>query len=142
MSVGVGVHRALAAAERLEVTHGLSAAVIDLRTVTPLDLATIREWATNTGRVLIVDEDFISFGLSGEIAAVLAEAEPTVTFARLATAGTIPYARRFEDALLPSVERIIERSLALCGVGAETPVRPRTAAISNETAQLVRVSHL
>ncbi len=132
MSVGVGVHRALGAAERLEATHGLSAAVIDLRTITPLDLGTIREWAINTGRVLVVDEDFISFGLSGEIAAVLAEAGSTVAFARMATAGTIPYARQLEDALLPSVERIIERSLALCGVGAKTHVQPRPAALTGD----------
>lgn len=114
MSVGVGVHRSLAAAERLAATHHLEATVIDLRTVTPLDVAATRRAAAQTRRVLVVDEDFIAFGLSGEIAAVIAEAEPVVRFARVATEQTIPYARALEAAILPSAERIVARSLALC----------------------------
>ena len=85
-----GVHRSLAAAERLAATHHLETTVIDLRTVTPLDVVTIRRAAARTRRVLVVDEDFIAFGLSGEIAAVIAEAEPGVRFARVATEQTVP----------------------------------------------------
>jgi pyruvate dehydrogenase E1 component beta subunit len=47
-------------------------------------------------------------GLSGEIAAVIAEAGIAARFARVATETTIPYARDLEDATLPNVARIIE----------------------------------
>ena len=114
VSVGVGVHRSLAAAECLAATHHLEATVIDLRTVTPLDVAAIRTAAAHTHRVLVVDEDFIAFGLSGEVAAVVAETEPGVRFARVAAEQAIPYARALEATILPSVERIVTRSLALC----------------------------
>jgi len=114
VSVGVGVHRSLAAAERLDIENGLSTTVIDLRTVTPLDTGAIRTAATKTGRVLVVDEDYVHFGLSGEVAAVVAEAGLAATVGRVGTAGAIPYARQLEDAVLPSVERIVEQSLRLC----------------------------
>ncbi len=115
LSVGVGVHRSLAAAARLAALHRLEATVVDLRTVAPLDVDTVRHAAAQTGGVLVVDEDFIGFGLSGEIAATVAEVVPAASFARVATGGTIPYARHLEDTVLPSVERIVESSLALCG---------------------------
>ncbi len=73
ISVGVGVHRALEAAQVLE-TEGISASVLDLRTVSPLDTAAVREVAAQAGRVLVVDEDYEGFGLSGELAAVVLEA--------------------------------------------------------------------
>jgi pyruvate dehydrogenase E1 component beta subunit len=114
VSVAVGVHRSLAAASVLHAAHGVEATVVDLRTVTPLDATTVTRVAAETGRVLVVDEDFSAFGLSGEIAAVLATSEPSCRFDRVATGVTIPYARRLEGAVLPSVERIVERSLALC----------------------------
>ncbi len=58
--------------------------------------------------VVVVDEDYASFGLSGEIAAVLAESGIASPFARVATTGVIPYARHLEREVLPSVERIAE----------------------------------
>lgn len=106
VSVGVGVHRALQAAERLQM-EGISADVLDLRTISPLDRASLLETAARTGRVLVVDEDFEGFGLSGEVAAVLAEKGLSVKFARVCTRNTIPYARRLEDEALPNVGRIL-----------------------------------
>jgi pyruvate dehydrogenase E1 component beta subunit len=106
VSVGVGVHRALQAAERLQ-KEGISADVLDLRTISPLDRASLLETASRTGRVLVVDEDFEAFGLSGEVAAVLAEKGLSVKFARVCTRNTIPYARRLEDEALPNVGRIL-----------------------------------
>jgi pyruvate dehydrogenase E1 component beta subunit len=112
VSVGVGVHRALKAAEKLE-TQGISARVTDLRTVSPLDKAAIRDAVSKTGRLLVVDEDYEGFGLSGELAAVVLEAGISTKYARVCTQDTIPYARALEDQTLPNVERIVGAALQL-----------------------------
>jgi len=96
VSVGVGVHRALEAALLLE-RRGLSAGVIDLRTVAPLDVHGVCEAVARTGRLLVVDEDYRGFGLSGELAAVVLESGIAVRYARVCTDDTIPYARALED---------------------------------------------
>lgn len=105
VSAGVGVHRALKAAEILE-TEGISVEVIDLRTIAPLDRSTIRESVSRTGRLVVVDEDYEAFGLSGELAAVLLEDGVVFTYSRVCTQTTIPYARHLEDQVLPNVGRI------------------------------------
>ncbi|KPL06514.1 pyruvate dehydrogenase [bacterium SM23_57] len=105
VSVGVSVHRAVEAAGSLEKV-GISTSVIDLRSITPLDKETLCEEVSQTGRLLVVDEDYETFGLSGEIAAIISEAGIPVKFARVCTRTTIPYARYLEDATLPNVERI------------------------------------
>jgi pyruvate dehydrogenase E1 component beta subunit len=105
VSVGVGVHRALEAADALG-EEGISAGVLDLRTISPLDKATLCEVVAQTGRLLVVDEDYESFGLSGELAAVVLEAGFPVKYARVCTQTTIPYARHLEDQTLPNVARI------------------------------------
>jgi pyruvate dehydrogenase E1 component beta subunit len=105
VSVGVGVHRAMEAAEILGKEQ-ISVAVLDLRTVAPLDKTTICEMVAKTGRLLVVDEDYENFGLSGELAAVVLEADIPVKYARVCTQTTIPYARIMEDQILPNVERI------------------------------------
>jgi pyruvate/2-oxoglutarate/acetoin dehydrogenase E1 component len=105
VSVGVGVHRALEAAEILD-KEKISAAVLDLRTVAPLDKTTLCEMVSQTGRLLVVDEDYEGFGLSGEIAAVVLEANIPFKYARVCTQTTIPYARRMENNILPNTERI------------------------------------
>jgi pyruvate/2-oxoglutarate/acetoin dehydrogenase E1 component len=113
VSLGVAVHRALAAAERL-AAQGLSCEVIDVRTVSPLDRGAIASSVRRTGRILVVDEDYRDFGLSGEIAAAVLEAGLGPRYARVCLEGTIPYARQLEDAALPNVDRIVgaARSLA------------------------------
>ncbi|MHB8053772.1 MAG: transketolase C-terminal domain-containing protein [Candidatus Aminicenantales bacterium] len=105
VSIGVGVHRALQAAETLQ-KEGISAEVLDLRTISPLDKTSLCAAAAKTGRVLVVDEDYEGFGLSGEVAAVLAENGLSVKYERVCTRMTIPYARRLEDEVLPNVARI------------------------------------
>jgi pyruvate dehydrogenase E1 component beta subunit len=105
VSVGVGVHRALEAADALG-EEGISAGVLDLRTISPLDKATLCEVVAQTGRLLVVDEDYESFGLSGELAAVVLEAGIPAKYARVCTQTTIPYARHLEDQTLPNVARI------------------------------------
>jgi pyruvate/2-oxoglutarate/acetoin dehydrogenase E1 component len=105
-TLGVGVHRALEAAALLEES-GISVGVIDLRSVSPLDQATLCEQVGHTGRLLVVDEDYEGFGLSGELAAVVLEAGITFKYARVCTQTTIPYARDLEDDTLPNVKRIV-----------------------------------
>jgi len=112
ISVGVGVHRALEAAEILG-KENISAAVLDLRTVTPLDKTTLCEVVAQTGRLLVIDEDYEGFGLSGELAAVVLEADIPVKYARICTQTTIPYARSMEDRVLPNVERIRAAAIEL-----------------------------
>ena len=109
VSVALMVHRSLDAAEIL-AKEGISAEVIDLRTLVPLDKATLVDSVKKTHRVLIVDEDYQSYGMSGELMAVLAEqaldhldAPPK----RLAVPDTpIPYSRPLEQFVQPSVDKI------------------------------------
>lgn len=105
VSVGLGVHRALEAARTFE-SEGISVGVLDLRTVSPLDKTAVCEAASQTGRLLVVDEDYEGFGLSGELAAVALEAGISFKYARACTQKTIPYARNREDQTLPGVKRI------------------------------------
>ncbi len=112
ISLGVGVHRAEEAANELE-TKGVSAEVIDLRSVSPLDKQTIIESVKKTGRMLVVDEDYETFGLSGELSAIIMEAGINCTYARVCTQSTIPYARHLEDQVLPNTKRIISSALKL-----------------------------
>lgn len=112
VSVGVGVHRALEAAQTLQ-GEGISAAVLDLRSVAPLDRAAILDTASVTGRVVVVDEDYEAFGLSGEIAAILLEAGSPAAYARVCVRDTIPYARRLEEEALPNAGRICAAVRAL-----------------------------
>jgi pyruvate/2-oxoglutarate/acetoin dehydrogenase E1 component len=128
ISLGVGVHRCLQAATRLE-QDGVGARVLDLRSVSPLDRKSVCQAAAETGRALVVDEDYQEFGLSGEIAAALLEGGIQVTFRRVCTAGTIPYAFQREQETLPNVARILREArqlLTLCdgeqgGEGARDP---------------------
>jgi pyruvate/2-oxoglutarate/acetoin dehydrogenase E1 component len=112
VSLGVGVHRSLEAAELLE-KDGISAGVLDLRTVAPLDKAAVCDAVSQTGRLLVVDEDYEGFGLSGELAAVVMEAGIQCKYARVCTQTTIPYARQMENQTLPNVERILSAAKGL-----------------------------
>ena len=105
VSLGVSVHRAFEAAKILE-NEGISAGVLDLRSVSPLDKKAICKEVGKTGRLLVVDEDYESFGLSGELSAVILEAGIAFKYARVCTQKTIPYSRHLEDEVLPNVERI------------------------------------
>lgn len=114
LSLGMGVHHALAAADLL-AGEGIEAEIVDLRSVSPLDVGQITDSARRCSHVLVVDEDYLRFGLSGEIAAVLAEAGLPVRIARLAPAGTLPYAHRRELDVLPSVSSTLKAARTLLG---------------------------
>ena len=49
--------------------EGIDPEVIDLRSIVPLDIETVAASAARTGRLLVVDEDYLSFGLSAEVIA-------------------------------------------------------------------------
>jgi acetoin:2,6-dichlorophenolindophenol oxidoreductase subunit beta len=105
VGVGVGIHRAAAAAELLS-REGISASILDLRSIAPLDRDAVIEDVGRTGRLLVVDEDYRDFGLTGELAATLLEAGVTARYARVAVEETIPFDPAREREVLPNVERI------------------------------------
>ncbi len=72
ISYGLMLHYALQAAEELE-KEGISAHVLDLRTLYPLDKEAIVEAAVKTGKVLIIHEDNKEGGIGGEVSAIIAE---------------------------------------------------------------------
>lgn len=113
-SVAVGVHRSLAAADRL-AERGVSCEVIDLRTVRPIDEDAVTRSVARTGRLVVVDEDYRECGLSGELAATVLEAGLRPSFRRVCLEDTLPYARRLEDAALPNVGRIVSAVLEVTG---------------------------
>ena len=78
-----------------------------------LDRAAVCEAVAQTGRLLVVDEDYEGFGLSGELAAVVLEAGLSCKYGRVCTRTTIPYARRLEDQTLPNTRRICDSAREL-----------------------------
>jgi pyruvate dehydrogenase E1 component beta subunit len=114
ISLGVGVHRALEAASLLH-KEDISAEVVDLRTVAPLDKKAVCNSVEKTGHLLVVDEDYEAFGLSGELSAVVLESGISCKYARVCTQTTIPYARSKEDHVIPNVQRIKEAARDLLG---------------------------
>ncbi|MCI4397163.1 MAG: 2-oxoglutarate dehydrogenase, partial [Thermoprotei archaeon] len=104
------VHRAIEAAEKL-ASEGIEAEVIDLRTLKPLDRKTVLDSVKDTGHLVVVDEDYLSYGLTGELAAVAAEeALPYLkSYTRIAVPDVpIPYSRPLETFVLPSTDKIVE----------------------------------
>lgn len=110
VSLGMGVHSALKAAATLE-TQGVSAEVVDLVSLVPLDRDTIRASVAKTGRLIVVDEDYSSYGVSGEIIASVTEHDISVLKAapkRIAYPDVpIPYARVMEQFCLPNPAKIV-----------------------------------
>jgi pyruvate dehydrogenase E1 component beta subunit len=110
VTLSLSVHHALDVAEKLAKQDGVDLEVIDLRSLVPLDTETVLSSVARTGRLLVVDEDYQSFGLSGEIAARVAETDPGLLRAPLRRVAVpdvpIPYARSLEQAVLPTRERI------------------------------------
>lgn len=100
------------AAERL-TTDGISAEVIDLRTLLPLDMETVLGSVSKTGRVAIVHEAPLTSGAGAEIAARIAEKSPVLRSPVRRIAGLdvpMPFAPQMESFAVPSADRI-EREL-------------------------------
>ncbi len=111
LTVSLMVHRSLDAAEKL-AEEGISVEVVDLRTLVPLDKETILNSVKKTHRVLVVDEDYKSYGMSGELVALVAEEALDYLDAppkRLAVPDVpIPYSRPLEQFISPSVDAIAQ----------------------------------
>jgi pyruvate dehydrogenase E1 component beta subunit len=105
------VYKALAAAEQLN-KEGISAEVIDPRTLSPLDKAAIVKSVKKTGRLVVVTEDSKTAGVSAEIAAVVAEEALDYLDApikRVAEPDTpIPFSPTLEKSVIPDEQRIIQ----------------------------------
>jgi len=107
------VPRALKAAEILEKEHGISATVVDVRSLVPLDTQTILEETGKTGRLVTVEENPRLCGWGAEIASIVAEElfwsldGPIVRV----TTPHVPLsaADNLEDAMLPNAERIVDQ---------------------------------
>ena len=112
VSLGVSVHRCMEADKILE-KKGISAEVLDLRTVIPLDLENIKKSVEKTGVLIVVDEDYMQFGLSGEISALLLEECLSFKYGRVCTENTIPYSIDLELQALPNTERIVNKALKI-----------------------------
>ena len=111
VSLGMGVHNALKAAATLE-QQGVEAEVVDLVSLVPLDRETIRTSVAKTGRLIVVDEDYMSYGVSGEVIASVTEHDISVLKAapkRIAFPDVpIPYARVMEQFCLPNPDKIVD----------------------------------
>jgi pyruvate dehydrogenase E1 component beta subunit len=116
VTISLSVQHALDAAEEL-ADDGIDAEVVDLRSLKPLDRETVLASVAKTGRLLVVDEDYRSFGMTGEIAATVAETDPRLLkapVARLAVPDTpIPYARPLEYFVLPTADKIVAAARTL-----------------------------
>ncbi|MFO8126921.1 alpha-ketoacid dehydrogenase subunit beta, partial [Yoonia sp.] len=110
VTYGGSLFKTLEAAEAL-ANEGIEAEVIDLRSLRPLDMDTIRASVTKTHRVLVVDEGWCSGGLSAEIGMRLAEGsfyELDAPLARVCSAEVpTPYASHLERAAIPQTDGII-----------------------------------
>lgn len=119
VSVSRMVHEALAAAERV-ASDGVSVEVIDLRTVAPLDVATILDSVHKTSRLLIAHEAVVPFGIGAEIAATVAREgfwDLDAPIERVGAAATPPpYAPELERAWLPDRDDIAEAIRRLVAV--------------------------
>ncbi|HMO44436.1 MAG TPA: alpha-ketoacid dehydrogenase subunit beta [Rubrivivax sp.] len=111
------VHKALVAAEQLQA-QGIEVEIIDPRTLVPLDMDGVLASVERTGRLLVVDEDYLSFGVTGEIVARVAEQMHHVQLKspprRLAIADTpIPFSRALEPVAIPQAETIVDAVVQL-----------------------------
>jgi pyruvate/2-oxoglutarate/acetoin dehydrogenase E1 component len=110
-AVMTDVHKALSAADRL-AHDGVSAEVIDLRTLRPLDLDTVVTSAKRTGKLVVVEEGPRTGGWAAELVASVSEQFGDITVWRVTSPDSpLPYSPPLEDATLPSAERIAESVL-------------------------------
>ena len=118
VSLGIGVHHALKAARRL-AEMGIEAEVLDLRSLVPLDRAAIRATVAKTGRLIVVDEDYHSYGVTGEVIATVVEHDLAALKAapvRIAFPDVpIPFARVLEQFCLPNADKIVAAAETMLG---------------------------
>ena len=112
------VQIALAAAELLEKL-GISAEVIDPRTTVPLDTKTLIESAKKTSRAIIVDEGYQQYGVTAEIASIIADGAFYYLDAPVKRMGAmnvpVPFSPVLEDLTVPTAISVSEVAKVLCG---------------------------
>lgn len=118
ISWGMTVNFSVTAAERLREEDGVSAEVLDLRTVRPLDIDAILATTKKTGKVLIVYEDNLTGGFGGEVSAIIAEHalfDLDAPIMRLAgpDVPAMPYAATLEHAFMVTPDKIHDAALKL-----------------------------
>jgi pyruvate dehydrogenase E1 component beta subunit len=112
------VQVSLAAAKLLEEI-GISAEVIDPRTTWPLDEKTLIESVKKTSRAIVVDEGYYRYGVTAEIASVIAEGafynldKPVKRIGAMHV--PIPFSPPLEDATVPTDRLVFETAKAMCG---------------------------
>lgn len=114
---GGSVHQALRSATMLQEQEKLSAEVIDLRTLRPLDIDTVIASVKKTNRCVVVEDDWRFGGFAGEISAQVMERAFDWLDAPVARVSgkdvPMPYNRNLEFAALPSEEDVVEAVLAM-----------------------------
>lgn len=109
---------ALEAAERLAEID-ISAEVIDPRTTFPLDKQTLIESAKKTSRAIVIDEGYQRYGVTGEIASVIAEGAFYYLDAPVKRMGAmdvpVPFSPVLEDLTVPTAAGVVEVAKSLCG---------------------------
>jgi len=112
------VQVALGAAEMLD-EEGISAEVIDPRTAWPLDEKTILDSVKKTARAIVVDEGYERYGVTAEIASVIAEKAFFDLDAPVKRIGAmhvpIPFSPPLEDATVPTEQMVFEAARKMCG---------------------------
>lgn len=109
---GLMLHECLKAAETL-AGDGIDAEIVDLRTIQPLDKATILESVAKTSKALIVHEDNLSFGVGAEVAALIAAEAFHDLDAPVARYGgpdvpAVPFSLPMQNFFMPDAKRIAE----------------------------------
>jgi 2-oxoisovalerate dehydrogenase E1 component len=111
VTCGALVKRSLDAARRASEERGIEAEVIDLRTISPLDMDRVGESVKKTGKALVVHEDAMSFGIGAEVAARIASDlfswldGPVRRIAGMDT--WVAYAPSLEDVILPQTADVL-----------------------------------
>lgn len=120
VSHGYATVRALRVAERLADEHRISAEVVDLRSLRPLDVATVAASVARTNRVVCVEEGWPSYGVTAELGARIQRAcfdDLDAPVERVGMAEVpLPYAKNLERAALPNEDRLTAAALATLGV--------------------------
>jgi pyruvate dehydrogenase E1 component beta subunit len=113
LALAAMVHRAVKAADVLQAEHGISATVIDVRSLVPLDTQTILAEVAKTGRMVTVEENPRLCGWGAEIASIVAEElfwDLDGPIVRVTTPHVpLAAANNLEDVMLPSPERIVAK---------------------------------
>ena len=117
VSFGIGMTYALAAADKL-AAEGIEAEVIDLRTIRPMDLATVIASVKKTNRCVCVEEGFPQFSVTSELAAqIMTHAFDYLDAPVIRVTGKdvpMPYAANLEKLALPNVGEVIAAVKAVC----------------------------